>query len=52
MNKVSKNEKQFVGIKGKRKTIKLRSGESIMDGNSVQMPFLAPYRVKIKRLEN
>lgn len=45
MNKVSKNEKQFVAIKGKRKTIKLRSGESIMDGNSVQMPFLAPYRV-------
>ena len=45
MNKVSKNEKQFVGIKGKRKTIKLRSGESIMDGNSVQMPFLAPYRI-------
>lgn len=45
MSNVNKNEKQFVAIKGKRKTIKLRSGESIMDGNSVQMPFLAPYRI-------
>lgn len=45
MKSVNKNEKSFVGIKGKSKTIKLRSGESIMDGNSVQMPFLAPYRI-------
>lgn len=44
MSNIKKNNQQFVGIKGKRKTIKLRSGESIMDGNSVQMPFLAPYR--------
>lgn len=43
-NSITKNSGSFVGIKGKRKTIKLRSGESIMDGNSVQMPFLAPYR--------
>lgn len=30
--------------RGKKKKIKLRSGESIMDGSSVQMPFLAPYK--------
>lgn len=45
MKSIKKNEKSFVGIKGKSKTIKLRSGESIMDGNSVQMPFIAPYRI-------
>lgn len=45
MGNDKKNIRSFVGIKGKSKTIKLRSGESIMDGNSVQMPFLAPYRV-------
>lgn len=47
MGKEIENKKQsgsFVGVKGKRKTIKLRSSESIMDGNSVQMPFLAPYK--------
>lgn len=37
--------KSFVSIKGKKKVIKLRNGESIMDGNSVQTPFLAPYRI-------
>lgn len=37
--------KSFVSVKGKKKVIKLRSGESIMDGNSVQTPFLAPYRI-------
>lgn len=41
----SKNNVQFKSSKGKRKTIKLRNGESIMDGNSVQMPFLAPYKI-------
>lgn len=40
-----KNKESFRAIKGKSKVIKLRSGESIMDGNSVQTPFLAPYRI-------
>ena len=30
--------------RGKKKVIKLRDSESIMDGNSVQLPFIAPYR--------
>lgn len=33
-------------IRGKTKIVKLRSSESIMDGNTVQTPFLAPYRIK------
>jgi hypothetical protein len=39
------NKRSFKAIKGKTKVIKLRNGESIMDGNSVQTPFLAPYRI-------
>lgn len=41
---MSKKE-AFKSIQGKTKLIKLRNGESIMDGNSVQTPFLAPYRI-------
>lgn len=33
-------------ILGKTKVVKLRDTESIMDGNTVQTPFLAPYRIK------
>lgn len=45
MSKVKTNSSgTFNGIRGKKKIIKLRSGESIMDGNSVQMPFIAPYK--------
>ena len=39
------NSKSFVSIAGKKKTIRLKNFESIMEGNSVQMPFLAPYRI-------
>ncbi|MBN1076062.1 hypothetical protein DVV91_17215 [Clostridium botulinum] len=39
------SQSSFKSIKGKSKVIKLRNGESIMDGNSVQTPFLAPYRI-------
>lgn len=39
------NNSSFKSIKGKSKVIKLRNGESIIDGNSVQTPFLAPYRI-------
>ena len=42
---MSKNKEAFKSVKGKSKVIKLRNGESIMDGNSVQTPFLAPYRI-------
>lgn len=38
------NNSSLVMIKGKKKTVRLRDGESIMDGNSIQMPFLAPYK--------
>jgi hypothetical protein len=41
---VKKDEPSFKAIKGKRKVIKLRDSESVMEGNSVQMPFIAPYR--------
>jgi len=41
----SKNKEAFKSVIGKTKVIKLRNGESIMDGNSVQTPFLAPYRI-------
>lgn len=45
MTKMKKENGGFRAIKGKTKTIKLRNGESIMEGNSVQMPFIAPYRI-------
>lgn len=41
---IKKDEPSFKVTKGKKKTIKLRDSESIMEGNSVQMPFIAPYR--------
>lgn len=41
---VKKDEPSFKATKGKKKTIKLRDSESVMEGNSVQMPFIAPYR--------
>lgn len=45
MNKIAKRGNlNFTGVRGKKKIIKLRNSESIMDGNSVQMPFIAPYR--------
>lgn len=40
------NVKGVAIYRGKRKVIKLRSGESIMEGNTVEMPFIAPYKVK------
>lgn len=33
-------------VYGKTKIVKLRSSEAIMDGNTIQTPFLAPYRIK------
>lgn len=44
IQKRNDNKSSLVVVRGKKKTVKLRSGESIMDGNSVQMPFLAPYK--------
>lgn len=44
IQKRNDNKSPLVVVRGKKKTVKLRSGESIMDGNSVQMPFLAPYK--------
>lgn len=47
-NKIKKSANQsnpsLMVVRGKKKTVKLKSSESIMDGNSIQMPFLAPYR--------
>jgi hypothetical protein len=40
-----KKKEAFRAVKGKSKVVKLRSGESIMEGNSVQTPFLAPYKI-------
>lgn len=40
-----KKKEAFRSVKGKSKVVKLRSGESIMEGNSVQTPFLAPYKI-------
>lgn len=45
MKESPNNQKSFTATQGKQKVIKLRSSESIMDGNSVQTPFIAPYRI-------
>lgn len=42
-----KDELPFKATKGRRKTIKLRDSESVMEGNTVQMPFIAPYRGQV-----
>lgn len=45
MNITTKNENSLQKVrKGRRKTIRLRDGESIMEGNTVQLPFIVPYR--------
>ena len=36
----------FNKVYGKSRIIKLRSEEAIIDGNTIQTPFLAPYRIK------
>lgn len=45
MGKNKENSKKTPAkIRGRKQTIKLRSNETIMDGDFVQSPFLAPYR--------